>query len=288
MGPPQVHSLTLSYPLPQALPSYFILTHSLDKTTKTTFLQFLSTFENHSPATMCSSDLFLCVLAILFPPLPVWVKRGICSADSIINILLLCLGFIPGLIHAWYIIAKFPDPEYDYDPVPQDAEGAASATTSSSTATTASTPTSPREAAAAAAAARARTTTSTTAPPARPSSNSPPPPTRLSSRVSRTQPRGAARTIRACPLHTPRWLLATTRSRATTRQRACFWGVWAGGSGSASFPIDQTLTRDHVLFLCLAFCAAGDVGKRRFIHRGCARGFKRPRHLNYSNAVHAQ
>ncbi|CAG9944959.1 unnamed protein product [Clonostachys rosea f. rosea IK726] len=72
---------------------------------------------------MCSSDLFLCVLAILFPPLPVWVKRGICSADSIINILLLCLGFIPGLIHAWYIIAKFPDPEYDYDPVPQDAEG---------------------------------------------------------------------------------------------------------------------------------------------------------------------
>ncbi|CAG9990235.1 unnamed protein product [Clonostachys byssicola] len=77
---------------------------------------------------MCSSDLFLCVLAILFPPLPgvpktVWVKRGICSADSIINILLCCLGFIPGLIHAWYIIAKFPDPEYDYDPVPQDAEG---------------------------------------------------------------------------------------------------------------------------------------------------------------------
>ncbi|CAH0043594.1 unnamed protein product [Clonostachys solani] len=72
---------------------------------------------------MCSSDLFLCILAILFPPLPVWVKRGICSADSVINILLLCLGFIPGLIHAWYIIAKFPDPEYDYDPVPQDAEG---------------------------------------------------------------------------------------------------------------------------------------------------------------------
>merc|ERR1712000_440356 len=63
---------------------------------------------------MCSSDIFLGVLAILFPPLPVWVKRGICSADSVINILLCVLGFIPGLLHAWYIIAKFPD-EYDYE-----------------------------------------------------------------------------------------------------------------------------------------------------------------------------
>ena len=30
------------------------------------------------------------------------------------------LGFVPGLLHAWYIIAKFP--EYDYDSLPQDAE----------------------------------------------------------------------------------------------------------------------------------------------------------------------
>ncbi|KAK4169676.1 hypothetical protein QBC43DRAFT_37264 [Cladorrhinum sp. PSN259] len=64
---------------------------------------------------MCSSDIFLSVVAILFPPFPVWVKRGICSADSIINILLLILGYIPGLIHAWYIIFKHPEPPYDYD-----------------------------------------------------------------------------------------------------------------------------------------------------------------------------
>ncbi|KAK4227180.1 hypothetical protein QBC38DRAFT_509900 [Podospora fimiseda] len=64
---------------------------------------------------MCSSDVFLTLLAILFPPLPVWVKRGICSADSFINILLCTLGFIPGLLHAWYIIFKHPDPPYDYD-----------------------------------------------------------------------------------------------------------------------------------------------------------------------------
>jgi len=73
---------------------------------------------------MCSADIFLGVLAILFPPLPVWVKRGICSADSIINILLLVLGYLPGLIHAWYIIAKFPDADYEYEALPrQDAEG---------------------------------------------------------------------------------------------------------------------------------------------------------------------
>ncbi|RDA94021.1 hypothetical protein CP533_5043 [Ophiocordyceps camponoti-saundersi (nom. inval.)] len=62
---------------------------------------------------MCSSDIFLGFLAILFPPLPVWVKCGICSADSLINILLCVLGFIPGLLHAWYIIAKFPDRSCD-------------------------------------------------------------------------------------------------------------------------------------------------------------------------------
>lgn len=71
---------------------------------------------------MCSSDIFLGLLALLFPPLAVWVKRGICSADSIINILLCVLGYIPGLIHAWYIIAKFPEPDYDYEILNQDAE----------------------------------------------------------------------------------------------------------------------------------------------------------------------
>ncbi|KAM5345196.1 hypothetical protein ACJ41O_011058 [Fusarium nematophilum] len=69
---------------------------------------------------MCSADLFLAFLAILFPPLPVWVKCGICSADSLINILLLVLGYIPGLLHAWYIIAKFPEPPYEYEAVPQE------------------------------------------------------------------------------------------------------------------------------------------------------------------------
>ncbi|KAI1353710.1 hypothetical protein F5Y01DRAFT_275975 [Xylaria sp. FL0043] len=70
---------------------------------------------------MCGPDLFLGVIAILFPPLAVWVKCGLCSADSVINLLLCCLGYIPGLLHAWYIIAKFPDAD-DYERVPQDYE----------------------------------------------------------------------------------------------------------------------------------------------------------------------
>ncbi|KAI9728234.1 MAG: hypothetical protein M1828_004695 [Chrysothrix sp. TS-e1954] len=58
---------------------------------------------------MCSSDCLLVLLAIVFPPLPVWVKRGLCSADSLINIALCILGFFPGLLHSWYIISVTPE-----------------------------------------------------------------------------------------------------------------------------------------------------------------------------------
>ncbi|KAL1311184.1 hypothetical protein AAFC00_001381 [Neodothiora populina] len=62
---------------------------------------------------MCGSDIFLGIIAIVFPPIAVWVKRGICSADSLINIALCCLGFLPGLLHAWYIISICPSPTYE-------------------------------------------------------------------------------------------------------------------------------------------------------------------------------
>ncbi|KAK9770220.1 hypothetical protein AB5N19_10999 [Seiridium cardinale] len=71
---------------------------------------------------MCGSDIFLGLLAIIFPPLPVWIKCGICSADSFINILLCMLAYIPGLLHAWYIIAKVPD-DYQYQHVPDTERG---------------------------------------------------------------------------------------------------------------------------------------------------------------------
>ncbi|KAI1002616.1 hypothetical protein K3495_g5580 [Podosphaera aphanis] len=60
---------------------------------------------------MSANDILLGLLAIIFPPIAVWVKRGVCSADSLINLLLCALGGIPGLLHAWYIITKYPEDE---------------------------------------------------------------------------------------------------------------------------------------------------------------------------------
>ncbi|ORY73591.1 hypothetical protein BCR35DRAFT_307033 [Leucosporidium creatinivorum] len=49
------------------------------------------------------SDALLLVVAVFIPPFAVWLKRG-CGGDLCINILLDFLGWIPGVIHAWYII----------------------------------------------------------------------------------------------------------------------------------------------------------------------------------------
>ncbi|KAF2873732.1 hypothetical protein BDV95DRAFT_666782 [Massariosphaeria phaeospora] len=65
---------------------------------------------------MCGTDCLLMLLSVLFAPIGVWVKRGICSADSLINIALCCLGVLPGVLHAWYIILKYPD-AYEYEGV---------------------------------------------------------------------------------------------------------------------------------------------------------------------------
>ncbi|ODQ59456.1 hypothetical protein WICANDRAFT_63947 [Wickerhamomyces anomalus NRRL Y-366-8] len=65
---------------------------------------------------MHAKDWFLVVIAILLPPVPVFIKRGFFSADFWINILLLILGFIPGLLHALYIISQYPYEEHSsYD-----------------------------------------------------------------------------------------------------------------------------------------------------------------------------
>ncbi|KAK0183984.1 hypothetical protein F5146DRAFT_1039637 [Armillaria mellea] len=52
-----------------------------------------------------TSDVCLYFLAIIIPPVPVLLKRG-CTADFWINLALCVLGWIPGVIHAWYIISK--------------------------------------------------------------------------------------------------------------------------------------------------------------------------------------
>lgn len=55
---------------------------------------------------MPSNDCVQCfalVFAILFPPIGVLIYDG-CGCDLLINICLTLLGFLPGIIHAMYII----------------------------------------------------------------------------------------------------------------------------------------------------------------------------------------
>ncbi|KAJ7905396.1 plasma membrane proteolipid 3, partial [Mycena olivaceomarginata] len=53
-----------------------------------------------------ASDICKIIGAIILPPLGVFLERG-CGADLLINILLTVLGWIPGVIHALYIILKY-------------------------------------------------------------------------------------------------------------------------------------------------------------------------------------
>src|SRR5690606_9649257 len=54
--------------------------------------------------------ILLVILTILFPPAGVACVAG-CGCDLLINILLTCLGYFPGHIHAFYIeYSMFPRP----------------------------------------------------------------------------------------------------------------------------------------------------------------------------------
>lgn len=52
---------------------------------------------------MTHSDICKIILAIVLPPLGVFLERG-CGADLLINILLTILGYLPGIIHALYVL----------------------------------------------------------------------------------------------------------------------------------------------------------------------------------------
>ncbi|MEG6549598.1 YqaE/Pmp3 family membrane protein [Desulfocurvibacter africanus] len=51
-------------------------------------------------------DILRILLAILIPPLGVFLQVGI-GVQFWINILLTLLGYIPGIIHAIYVILKY-------------------------------------------------------------------------------------------------------------------------------------------------------------------------------------
>jgi uncharacterized membrane protein YqaE (UPF0057 family) len=53
----------------------------------------------------CPMDLIRILIAILLPPLGVFLQVGFGGAFWL-NILLTLLGYIPGIVHAVYIIAK--------------------------------------------------------------------------------------------------------------------------------------------------------------------------------------
>ncbi|PYH95119.1 plasma membrane proteolipid 3 [Aspergillus ellipticus CBS 707.79] len=50
-----------------------------------------------------ASDICKIIFAIILPPLGVFLERG-CGADFLINICLTILGWLPGVIHALYVV----------------------------------------------------------------------------------------------------------------------------------------------------------------------------------------
>lgn len=52
-----------------------------------------------------SADLLRIILSVLLPPLGVFLQEGI-GSQFWINILLTLLGYVPGLVHAIWIIAR--------------------------------------------------------------------------------------------------------------------------------------------------------------------------------------
>lgn len=54
---------------------------------------------------MSSADFFRVVLAVLLPPLGIFLQEGF-GKQFWLNVLLTLLGYIPGLVHAVWILAR--------------------------------------------------------------------------------------------------------------------------------------------------------------------------------------
>lgn len=53
-----------------------------------------------------ASDICKIFFAVVLPPLGVFLERG-CGSDLFLNIIFTILGYIPGIIHALYVILKY-------------------------------------------------------------------------------------------------------------------------------------------------------------------------------------
>ncbi|GAA5880817.1 hypothetical protein JCM16303_005128 [Sporobolomyces ruberrimus] len=60
-----------------------------------------------------TSDILLILIAIIFPPVAAGMLTG-CSCDLLINIALTLLGYIPGHLHAFWLIYKNAQAEERY------------------------------------------------------------------------------------------------------------------------------------------------------------------------------
>ncbi|KXN81567.1 Plasma membrane proteolipid 3 [Leucoagaricus sp. SymC.cos] len=60
-----------------------------------------------------ASDVVLIIVAIIFPPAAAFIITG-CGCDLLINILLTILGYLPGHIHAFWLIYKKMQAEERY------------------------------------------------------------------------------------------------------------------------------------------------------------------------------
>lgn len=50
-------------------------------------------------------DIIALILALLLPPLAVFLETG-CGMDLLINVILCCFAWFPGMIHAVYIVGR--------------------------------------------------------------------------------------------------------------------------------------------------------------------------------------
>lgn len=61
-------------------------------------------------------DCCLVLVAVICPPIAVIFKSGLCTSDFLINVLLTMIGYIPGLIHSFFIISRPNQRRYrDFD-----------------------------------------------------------------------------------------------------------------------------------------------------------------------------
>jgi uncharacterized membrane protein YqaE (UPF0057 family) len=58
---------------------------------------------------MNCGDILLLLLALILPPIPVLIKVG-CAGHFWLNVLLTILGYLPGVIHAWWLIITRSEP----------------------------------------------------------------------------------------------------------------------------------------------------------------------------------